>query len=475
MTNLPDAAAMKIWWRQSRPFVVFIIAGLAYWLIATMPAPPDLPPQAMKAVAIFVVCIFFYVTNVIPLMITSLLAVILFPLAGVLDSKTTFALFGNEAVFFILGAFILASPFMRCGLSRRVALAVLQRFGESPRMLLLGVLVLSAFLSCWMSEHAVAAMIFPIVMEITDCLGLSPQTSRYGKAIFLALAAGCIIGGITTFLGGARAPLAVGMLQEATGQTISFTPWALAALPTTLLMLGFAFLLYVLFYPPEVINIESVRELLFRRRRELGKIGSREIGVSVLTLSTIIGWMIFGEEFGLAKIAIIAVVFAFIFKLTDWQEVEEDVNWGIFLMYGGAICLGYAMEKTGGAEWLARNTLGVFVHSPIMLIAAISFLSIALTELLSNSAVVALLMPVALSMGRDLGIDPRLMTMVVTIPSGLGFMFPMGTPATAIAFSSGFLSMRDTVRTGWILFLAGWLIFNLSIHFIWPMIGFKLP
>ena len=475
MTNLPDAAAMKIWWRQSRPFVVFIIAGLAYWLIATMPAPPDLPPQAMKAVAIFVVCIFFYVTNVIPLMITSLLAVILFPLAGVLDSKTTFALFGNEAVFFILGAFILASPFMRCGLSRRVALAVLQRFGESPRMLLLGVLVLSAFLSCWMSEHAVAAMIFPIVMEITDCLGLSPQTSRYGKAIFLALAAGCIIGGITTFLGGARAPLAVGMLQEATGQTISFTPWALAALPTTLLMLGFAFLLYVLFYPPEVINIESVRELLFRRRRELGKIGSREIGVSVLTLSTIIGWMIFGEEFGLAKIAIIAVVFAFIFKLTDWQEVEEDVNWGIFLMYGGAICLGYAMEKTGGAEWLARNTLGVFVHSPIMLIAAISFLSIALTELLSNSAVVALLMPVALSMGRDLGIDPRLMTMVVTIPSGLGFMFPMGTPATAIAFSSGFLNMRDTVRTGWILFLAGWLIFNLSIHFIWPLLGFAVP
>ena len=92
-----------------------------------------------------------------------------------------------------------------------------------------------------------------------------------------------------------------------------------------------------------------------------------------------------------------------------------------------------------------------------------------------GSAVVALLMPVALTMGRDLGIDPRIMTMVVTIPSGLGFMFPMGTPATAIAFSSGYLGMRDTVRTGWILFLGGWLIFNLSIHFVWPWLGFKLP
>ena len=472
MLNRPDLAALQMLWRQSRRLIVFVIAGLVYWLIARMPAPTDLQPQAMKAVAIFSVCIFFYITNVIPLMITSLLAVILFPLTGVLDSKTTFALFGNEAVFFILGAFILASPFMRCGLSRRIALAALQHFGESPRMLLFGVLALAALFSCWMSEHAVAAMMFPIVLEIADCLGLSPQTSRYGKAIFLSLAAGCIIGGITTFLGGARAPLAVGMLQEATGQTIGFTPWALAALPTTLLMLGFAFGLYQLFYPPEEIDIAKVRAMLQQRRLELGKITPRETGVSILTLGTIITWVILGEQFGLAQIALIAVIIAFVFKLTDWQEVEEDVNWGIFLMYGGAICLGYAMEKTGGAAWLARHSLGAFVDSPTMLIAAISFLSIALTELLSNSAVVALLMPVALSMGKDLGIDPRVMTMAVTIPSGLGFMFPMGTPATAIAFSSGYLSMRDTVRTGWILFLAGWLVFNLSIHFIWPLIGF---
>ncbi len=462
-------------WRHAGRLAAFAIAGFLYWLIASMPAPADLQPQAMKAVAIFVVCIFFYITNIIPLMITSLLAVILFPLTGVLDTKTTFALFGNEAVFFILGAFILASPFMRSGLSRRIALTVLRRFGASPRVLLLGILILSAFLSCWMSEHAVAAMLFPIVIEIADCLGLSPRTSRFGKAIFLALAAGCIIGGITTFLGGARAPLAVGMLREATGLTIGFTPWALAALPTTLLLLVTTYVLYLLLYPPEVTNVENVQAMLERRQQELGPIRPREIGVGVLTLGTIIAWMVLGEQFGLANIAIVAVVVAFALKLTEWREVEEDVNWGVFLMYGGAICLGYAMEKTGGAEWLARNTLGAFVESPVLLIAAMSFLSIALTELLSNSAVVALLMPVALSMGQNLGIDPRIMTMVVAIPSGLGFMLPLGTPATAIAFSSGFLNIRDTMRTGLILFPIGWLIFNLSIYFIWPWIGFQVP
>jgi sodium-dependent dicarboxylate transporter 2/3/5 len=460
--------------RAGRP-AILAAAGLAYWLISSLPTPADLPPQAMKAVAIFFVCIIFYVTNVIPLMITSLLAVILFPLTGVLDAKTTFALFGNEAVFFILGAFILASPFMRSGLSKRIALAVLRRFGKSPRRLLLGILLFPAFLSCWMSEHAVAAMMFPIVLEIADCLGLSTQTSRFGKAIFLTMAAGCIIGGITTFLGGGRAPLAIGILREATGQTVDFIPWALAALPTTILLLILAYYLFLFLYPPEVQDVARVQDMLERRRRELGKISSREIGVGLLMLATILAWMFYGKQFGLANIAIIAVIMAFVFKLTEWRQVEEDVNWGIFLMYGGAICLGYAMEKTGGAEWLARNTLGPVVHSPVLLIAAISFFSITLTEMISNSAVVALLMPVALTMGRDLGIDPRIMTMVVAIPSGLAFMFPMGTPATAIAFSSGFLTVRDTVRTGLVLFPVGCLIFNLSIYLIWPWIGFQVP
>jgi sodium-dependent dicarboxylate transporter 2/3/5 len=480
MNRFLDSTFRSPLWRQAGRLGTFAMAGMAYWLIASLPAPPDLPPQAMKAVAIFSVCILFYISNVIPLMITSLLAVILFPLTGVLDSKTTFALFGNQAVFFILGAFILASPFMRSGLSKRIALAVLRRFGASPRRLLLGILLFPAFLSCWMSEHAVAAMMFPIMLEITDCLGLSPQdptgaASRFGKAIFLTMAAGCIIGGITTFLGGGRAPLAIGILREATGQTVDFIPWALAALPTTSLLLVLAYYLFLFLYPPEVQNVVHVQEMLEQRRHELGKISSRELGVGLLMLTTIIAWMIYGRQLGLANIAIIAVIIAFAFKLTAWREVEEDVNWGIFLMYGGAICLGYAMEKTGGAEWLARNTLGHLVHSPILLIATISFFAIALTEMISNSAVVALLMPVALTMGRDLGIDPRLMTMVVAIPSGLAFMFPMGTPATAIAFSSGFLTMRDTVRTGLVLFPLGWLIFNLSVHVIWPWIGFQVP
>jgi sodium-dependent dicarboxylate transporter 2/3/5 len=212
--------------------------------------------------------------------------------------------------------------------------------------------------------------------------------------------------------------------------------------------------------------------MLERRRQELGPLTARELGVGVLMLLTIVAWMIYGKQFGLANIAISAVIIAFAFKLTAWKEVEEDVNWGIFLMYGGAICLGYAMEITGGAEWLARNTFGPVVDSPILLIAAISLFSIVLTELISNSAVVALLMPIALSMGRDLGIDPRVMTMAVALPSGLAFMFPMGTPATAIAFSSGFLTMRDTVRTGIILFPVGWALINFSAHFIWPLLGF---
>ena len=131
-----------------------------------------------------------------------------------LPQKEVYALFGNEAVFFILGAFMLAGAVMHSGLSNRIALAIMDRFGASPRKLLLSVYLIAAALSCVMSEHAVAAMLFPIVFEIAKSLGLKPGTSGYGKLLFLTLAWGCIIGGVATFLGGARVPLPWGCLKR---------------------------------------------------------------------------------------------------------------------------------------------------------------------------------------------------------------------------------------------------------------------
>lgn len=455
--------------------VISLLLALALFIgILLLPLPEGLTVQGQRSIAIFVVCAFLWVTSAIPVMITSLLAIILFPLMGVLPTKQAYSLFGNEVVFFILGAFILASALMRSGLSRRIALLVLERFGQSPQRLLAGILLLPAFLSLWMSEHAVAALMFPIVAEITDCLPLDRARSNYGKSLFIALAWGCIIGGIVTFLGGARAPLAVGILRETTGLTIDFIPWALAALPTAALLLAFSYFLLLRMYPPEITTVEVAEEMLRARVRALSKVSTREWSVGVLMLATIAMWIVYGKRLGLANIAIASVVIAFVFGLMKWKEVEEDVNWGVFLMYGGAICLGFAIEKSGTAEWLAFHTVGKFVHTGPVLVATLSIISILLTGMISNSAVVAILMPLAIGLAGRLGIPAQTVALALTIPSGLAFTLPMGTPAMAIAFSAGFLRIRDTVLAGMILNVVALITFNVVAYFYWPLLGFRM-
>src|SRR5262245_33217401 len=190
----------------SRP-VLLSLGIAAFLLVYFMPPVAGLEAPGQRALAVFVVCLVYWVTGVLPLMVTSILAMVLLPQTGVLSAKDTYALFGNEAVFFILGAFLLAAALMRCGLSTRLAIGILRRFGHTPRTLLLSFFLMNAFMAFFMSEHAVAAMTFPITLEIASVLGLERQGSNYGRALFLAMAWGTQIGGIATLLGGGRAPL----------------------------------------------------------------------------------------------------------------------------------------------------------------------------------------------------------------------------------------------------------------------------
>src|SRR5207244_4684979 len=222
--------------RTYRPTVLLV--GLAAFLVLRVMEPPaGLPPEGQKALAIFAICLVYWVTSVLPLMVTSLLAMVLLPTTGVMSAKETYALFGNEAVFFILGAFILAAALIKCGLSSRIAITILRRFGHTPRTLLLSLFLMNAFMSFFMSEHAVAAMTFPITLEIARVLRLPREGSNYARALFLAMAWGTQIGGIATLLGGGRAPLAIGLLRETTGQSYSFAEWTLAAWPIVAMLL----------------------------------------------------------------------------------------------------------------------------------------------------------------------------------------------------------------------------------------------
>ncbi len=210
--------------RHRRALLIVIALAVCAGIVLA-PTPEGLTREGQNAIAIFALCFVLWVGNALPLSVTSLFAIVLLPTLRVIPATRSFELFGSPVVFFILGAFILAAAMMRSGLSTRLALAFLRRFGGSARSLLAGVIFSGGFLAFWMPEHAVAALLFPIVLEIVRALDLKPVKSGYGRALFLALAWGAGVGGVATFLGGARAPLALGILRQHYDMTIPFLDW----------------------------------------------------------------------------------------------------------------------------------------------------------------------------------------------------------------------------------------------------------
>ncbi len=443
----------------------------AYFVISRMDTPVGLTLQGQQTLAVFALCVTFWALNVLPLMITSLLAIALLPLTGVLKSEEAYALFGNSALFFILGAFILAACLTKSGLSTRISLIVLRKFGHSPKALLAAVFFLNAFLSLWISEHAVAAMNFPIVAEIATVLALRPGRDNYGKALFVAMAWGSTIGGVATLLGGGRAPLALAVLEQVTGEpSFTFLSWSLHALPVVVALLLVGYWLLGRFFPVDVADVSKAADVLNARVVELGRARLEEKAVGAIMAATVAAWILLGHRLGLANVAIMAVVALFTLRLVAWRDVEESVNWGVILMYGGAICLGKALDVSGAAGWIAERTVGVWASSPAAVCASLSLTSWLLTEAMSNSAVVALMMPIGLGLARNAGMSLAAVAPAVAVPAGLAFAFPIGTPANAIAYSSGYLRLRDLIVPGFLLGVLGWCVFNLAVRFYWPLL-----
>jgi len=449
------------------PYIgMLLIAWIAYQTLQQHPAE-GLTVEGWRALGVFGLCLVLWVTQLVPLAVTSLLGLALLPLLGVLPAVEAYRLFGSPAVFFILGAFILAAGVMKTQLSEHMALAFLERVGLGPKRLILAVLLLPAFLAFWMPEHAVAAMFLPIVMEIVRSLGLE-RGHPYAAALFLAMAWGCIIGGVATLLGGARGPLAMGILYEISGRNLSFVDWSMAAMPLVLMMLIVAIVVLLLFLPKVEIDIGHVRERLRVRRLEQGVLGAKGRIMGLVMLAAVAGWVFFGHTLGLASIALISVVLMFALRLVNWRDVEEYVNWGVVIMYGGAIAVGKALSDTGAAAWLAEFLL-LDGLSPFALIILLAGVSLLLTETVSNAAAVAILLPIAIPLGIEAGMDALFVTLAVAIVAGFAFMLPMGTPANAMIYSTNYIRLGLMVRRGVLMSLSAWALLVFTASVIWPL------
>jgi len=151
--------------RLRREILLALFFAVFFFLIS-LEGPVDLSREGYKVLCVFFLCVSLWTTNLIPLSITSLLAIAMIPMMGIMNASDVYSFFGNKAVFFILGVFILSAAMIACGLSARLSIWVIDNWGANPSRLLMAIYFLSAFSSCFMSEHAVAAMMFPIVLEI---------------------------------------------------------------------------------------------------------------------------------------------------------------------------------------------------------------------------------------------------------------------------------------------------------------------
>ena len=449
------------------------LAGLVLLAASVvLPAPEELGTPGLRCLGIFATSGLFWVTGVLPLAVTSLAVLALLPLLGVLETDESFALFGNHSVFFILGALVLAASMISTGLSSRLALHAVRRFGSNARLFVLGVLVSSALLSFVMPEHAVAAMLFSVILEVAHALKLVPLRSSYGKALFLALGWGAIIGGIATLLGGARNPLAIAILYETTGESIGFFEWIQVAMPLSLTLLAVTAICLDRLARRENVDIAPCRELLERKLAESGPATPAEKRLMVIGVLTVLAWMTLGHRVGLAEISILSVIALFAFRVADWHSVEENVNWGIIIMYGGAVALGSALVDSGAARWLAIQLVSSSLLPPVLVLMILAAVTIFLTEGISNSAAVAVVLPIALSLADYEGISGgKLTVFAVALPAGLAFCLPMGSPPNAITYSAGYFRLRDVLLLGMFVKLVGLALMLASMIWVWPHLG----
>ncbi|MHB8766613.1 MAG: SLC13 family permease [Deferrisomatales bacterium] len=457
---------------RAAPFLPVLLSLGVLGAVLVAPTPEGLTVQGQRALGVFAVAFALWTTQVLPLPATSLLVMALLPLLGVADAAQTYAYFGNRAVFFLLGVFVLTAAVGRWGLSTRLSVAALRVAGAGPLGLLWGILGCGAFLSFWMPEHAVAALLFPVVGTIARSLDGVDGGPRLARGLYLAMAWGCVTGGAATLLGGARGPLALAILERSAGQTLSFLDWMLAAAPVSLgAMASAAALLWWLYGRGAPADLAPVRAALMAEGRALGRVKFGEKAVGAIAVLTVAAWIGWGEQLGLASISLAAVAVVFLLRLLTWQEAERAVHWGVVVLYGGAIALGSALHDTGAALWVARTAVAGALADPWALVAGLALTSLLVTEAMSNAAVVALLLPLGLSLGAEVGLDPRLVTLAVAVPSGFSFALPIGTPATALAFSSGRLRMGHLAWPGLLLNAAAFALILGALGLWWPMLG----
>ncbi len=471
--------------------IIFISLGIILFSIVYLsPLWPDavdpegkafsLSVQGKGAIAIFLLAATWWITEVIPIGVTSLTIGILQVLFFIRPPSKAFTDFMDPNVLFIYGSLMIGIVFTKTGLTKRVAYKMLAIVGEKTSMIYLGCFVLTSALAHIMAHTAVAATIYPLLVAIYAMYGEGEKQTKFGKGLFMGMAYVAGAGSIVTLLGAARGAVALGFYGEVTGKSVGFFEISYYMFPIGWLMTFILRGYFMLVFKPEKKTIPGLRQKAIRLNAELGKITTQEIlaaaivGLAILVLAVSNILKVSNPDFvGPHKTAVLLVstVLFFITGILDSKDLQE-VPWNIVLLFAGAMSIGLCLWQTGAAEWMAINYLAFFKESNwFVFVMSIAFLMMIMTNFIMNVAAIAIVLPVALVTARYLGVAGEIILFASLVTAGMPFLLLVGAAPNAIAYDSKQFSTGEFFLYGIPASIILMIVTGFAVFVLWPIMG----
>ncbi|MBX3312625.1 MAG: DASS family sodium-coupled anion symporter [Microbacteriaceae bacterium] len=447
--------------------------------------PSGLVHTAKITAALTVLMAIWWITEAVPIPVTSLLPLLVFPIASGIPMDAVGASYGSSVIFLFMGGFMLALAVQKTGLHHRIALVTIKLVGTKPSRMIAGFMAATAFLSLWISNTATAVMMIPIgVSVLTLVIGhinqglhqggnaqvsetLGKHKSNFATALMLGIAYAASVGGMGTLISTPPNVLMAGYLEQVHGVEVSFSRWMLVGVPTAIVMLAVIwFVLVKVLYRPEISVIPGGRELIEGEINKLGRLRRDEKLVLVVFGLAIFGWIVLplllpGLPFSDAAVALGAAFLLFILpgkksdsgvkisstRLLDWDTAVQ-LPWGILLLFGGGLALSNQFTTSGLSHWLGEQFQSIGVLPIVLVIFLVTAIVMIMTEITSNTATAATFLPIFGGIALGIGADPMLFAIPVALAATSCFMLPVATPPNAIAYASGHVTIGQMARAG---------------------------
>jgi len=470
---------------------LFLGPAVAIFMLLVGPQG-DLSDAAWRTAALGLWMAVWWSTEATPVGVTAFIPLIFFAPMQIASLKDAAMHYANPIIYLYLGGFMIAAAMQRWDLHKRIALGLLTVSGTNGSSLVGGFMVTAALLSMWMTNTSTTMMLLPIIVSVIAVITTTvtdidaKERHNFEICLLLGTAFGATIGGVATLVGTPPNAFLAAFLAENYDIEISFASWMMVGVPVTIIMLPLAWLALVkLVYPISFETSKETQVMLKDMKRDLGKASKAEWRVGIVFLFVVIGWMsrpwlgdlLSIEGLSDAGIVMMAAFLLFLIlrgvsgqrSLMDWG-MTRDLPWAILILFGGGLSLAASVSDTGLAQWLGYSLvpLGAFGIGAVVFAAVV--LVIFLTELTSNLATTATLLPVMAALALELGVNPIILTVPVALAASCAFMLPVATPPNAIVFGSGRLTIPEMAKAGLVLNLVGIILLSLVALFLAPAI-----